>query len=321
MKKNLLLFTALALVLTTSVSNAQLINPGFETWTNDLLVPTAMNPNSGNGITGWWDYNFFNNSMLGSSPVSVTRCSDTVHSGSYSVRLETKVYTPTSWNIYKSWGIPFIGHEYNDTLGILFDGNVNATSVVFRPGIPCTEKLTQFKFWYQYKPVGGDTAECRVELVKLKTPVAGGWFKSNVATGGSGWQQATIDFTYVSAATPDTLWILFSSSSLDSKPKAGSVMWIDDASVTLPIGIEEMLGEDNNVEIFPNPSIENFFTVKSSDPIDVIEIFDALGQKIKEDNVNKLLETNIATNEFKTGIYYLKIHSGDKIHSKKIVIQ
>lgn len=132
MKKSLLIIFAGVLVLSTPV-NAQLINPGFETWTTNLVVPTAMDPNSGNGTTGWWDYNFFNYAPIGGSPISVKRCTDTVRTGSYSVRLETKVYTPTSWNIYRTWGVPFIGHDYNDTLGILFNGNVNVMTQTFKP--------------------------------------------------------------------------------------------------------------------------------------------------------------------------------------------
>ena len=106
MKKNLQLFLACLILLVTQTINAQIINPGFETWTNDAIVPTAMNPNSGNNTSGWWDFNYFNSSFLGSSPISVTRCTDTVHSGSYSARVQTRVYTPTSWNYYNTWGIP-----------------------------------------------------------------------------------------------------------------------------------------------------------------------------------------------------------------------
>ncbi len=62
--KKLLQFISLAITLVfTNTLKAQLINPGFETWTNDFLVPTAMNPNGGNGSTGWWDYNYFNSSF------------------------------------------------------------------------------------------------------------------------------------------------------------------------------------------------------------------------------------------------------------------
>jgi hypothetical protein len=320
MKKSILIFIALAVFSSIPIVNAQIINPGFETWTTDILVPSSMNPNSGNNTTGWWDFNCFNSSYLGSSPISVTRCSDTVHSPSYSARIETKVYTPTSWNIYKTWGYPFIGHEYKDTLGILFDGNVDVTTVVFRPDIPCTQKLTQFKFWYQYKPNGNDTAECRVELVNQRNPVAGGWFKTNVPTGSSGWQQAVIDFTYVSALTPDTLWILFSSSSLDVNPKVGSVFWIDDITVSDPAGMEQLLGEENIADIFPNPS-KGIFTISQQNKAQSVEVYNLTGEKIYSNtNISQsIFDIDISSSP--KGIYFVKITDGEKTQTKKLVIQ
>lgn len=322
MKKKLLLLSVLVLVFAAHIAHAQLINPGFETWTTDFSVPSAMNPNSGNGTTGWCDYNFFNSSFVGSSPISVTRCSDTVHSGNYSVRLQTKIYTPTSWNIYKSWGIPFIGHEYSDTLGILFNGNQNEANVTYVPGIPCTQKITQFSFYYQYKPFGNDTAECRVELVKNRTAVAGGWFKTNVPTGASGWQHAVINMTYVSGLTPDTLWVLFSSSSLDRNPKPGSVLWLDDASVTLPMGINQLVGE-NGVAIFPNPGngIFSIQQLKANNEIQTIEIYNLLGEKMYS-TINKNQTTfDIDISHSPKGIYFVKFSDGEKIHTEKIVVR
>jgi len=320
MKKTLLILVALALVFTMRVAQAQLINPGFETWSTDMLVPTAMNPNSGNGTTGWWDYNFFNSSLVGSSPISVTRCTDTVHTGSYSVRLQTKVYTPTSWNIYKSWGIPFIGHNYNDTLGILFDGNVNVTTTTFKPGIPCTQNLTQFKFYYQYKPTGNDTAECRVELVNHQTPVAGGSFKTGVATGISGWQQAVINFTYISGLTPDTLYILFSSSTLDYSPKASSILWIDDASVTLPTGIEQMLGEENSMEIFPNPACGEIQVQSLKFKVQSLEIYNIQGRLIKTLAASGS-KTSVDISGLASGMYFVKAKTDKGIEVKKFVTE
>src|SRR6185437_14639984 len=215
-------------IIFTLCTKAQIINPGFETWTTDTYVPSAMNPNSGNGTTGWWDYNIFNSSFVGSSPISVFRC-DTAHSGSYSARIKTVVYTSTSWNIYKAWGVPYIGHNYYDTLGILYNGNVNETASTSHPGFPFTQKINQFSFYYQYSPNGIDSAECRVSLVKSGTLIAGGVFKTNAATG-SVWHQANITMFYVDTLTPDTMYVLFSSSSLDKKPQPGSVFLIDDIS-------------------------------------------------------------------------------------------
>lgn len=323
MKKLLLLFSFIAILGAFQNANAQLINPGFETWTNDFIAPTAMNPNAGNATTGWWDYNYFNSSFLGSSPISVTRCSDTVHSGSYSVRLQTKVYTPTSWNYYNAWGIPFIGHAYDDTLGILFNGHVNVSSQTYAPGFPFTQKITQFKIFYQYKPNGNDTAVFRVSLVNQRNLIAGGFFKTNVATGNSGWQQATINMTYISALTPDTMWVLISSSSLDKNPKAGSILWLDDASVTLPTGVSELESTENTIEIFPNPS-NGIFTIRSqtaSNEEQYVEVYNTLGAKIHASEKSKLSAYTVDLSDQSRGVYFVKVYRGEKCITRKIIVQ
>lgn len=323
MKKKIFIFSALALFFVSTIGRAQLINPDFETWTTDFLVPTAMNPNSGDGTTGWWDYNYFNSSYLGSSPISVTRSADTIHSGTYSARVESKVYTQTSWNYYKNWGIPFIGHPYSDTLGILFNGNVNTTAVTYKPGIPFTQKITQLSFYYQYKPNGIDTAECRVALVKSGVPVAGGVFKTIGGTGSSGWQQAVVNLAYINSLTPDTLWILYSASSLDGAPKVGSVLWIDDVSVTMPTGVNQPLEEEGAMEVFPNPS-NGIFSISEqtrSKKEQTIEIYNLLGENIYSIMNNKNLALDIDISHSPKGIYFLKIYEEGKIYIKKIVVQ
>jgi hypothetical protein len=320
MKRTLLILSALSILFTMEVK-AQIINPGFETWTTDMIVPAAMNPNSGNNTYGWWDYNYFNSSFLGSSPISVTRCTDTVHSGTYSVRLETKVYTPTSWNIYKDWGIPFIGHQYNDTLGILFNGKVNVSDQTFKPGTSCTQNLNQYKFYYQYRPNGNDTAECRVALTSGSTLVAGGVFKTNVPTASAGWQQAVINFTYISTLTPDTLWVLYGSSSLDHNPKAGSVLWIDDVSVTLATGVEEMMDEESLMKIYPNPSNGIFSIKRLNNQPQTIEIFNVIGEKVFSTTNNYQASGDIDISHSPKGIYFVKIYDKEKCHIEKIVVE
>ena len=316
-------FFVFTIFLGTKTLSAQLINSGFETWTNDFLVPTAMNPNNGNGTTGWWDYNYFNSSFIGSSPISVTRCNDTVHSGSYAVRLQTRAYTSASWNYYNAWGTPFIGHPYNDTLGILFNGNANVSSQMYVPGIPFSQKITQFKIYYQYKPNGNDTAVFRVSLVNQRNLIAGGIFKTNVATANSGWQQATINMTYINSLTPDTMWVLISSSSLEKNPKAGSILWLDDASVTLPTGINELVNTENDIEIFPNPS-NGVFTIHTStnnNDDQVIEVYNMLGAKIHSSPKSKLSVYTVDLSHQSKGIYFVKVYRGENCSTRKIIVQ
>jgi hypothetical protein len=147
------------------------------------------------------------------------------------------------------------------------------------------------------------------------TMVAGGRFKTNVTTGSSGWQQAVVSFTYINALTPDTLLILYSSSSLDRAPKAGSILWIDDVSVSSPTGVEEIFGDENAMTIFPNPSNGIFSINHQNDKPQTIEIFNLLGEKIySASNTNKGVY-NIDLLHSPKGIYFVEIYDGEIKHT------
>ena len=209
-------------------------------------------------------------------------------------------------------------------MGILFNGNVNELAITYVPGIPFTQKITQFSFYYQYKPSGNDTAECRVMLVNHRSPVAGGRFKTNISTASSGWQQATINLTYVSSQTPDTLWVLFSASSLDRNPKPGSVLWVDDASVTLPTGIFQMFEKNDNIQMYPNPTNGIISLVQQSQAImkqQIIEIYNLIGEKIYSAVNNQQSEFTIDISNQPKGIYFLNLTDGETSNTKKIILQ
>lgn len=299
MKKIITLFV----LVFNLTAGAQIINPGFETWSADVLAPTANNPNSGNNSTGWWTYNMFHNPSIGSSPISVFRC-DTFHGGSYSARIKTVIYTAASYSLCAPWGVPFIGHNYLDTLGILFNGNTSELTGIYKPGIPFTQKINQFSFWYQYFPNGVDTAECRIMLVNNRNPVAGGLVKLPVATG-STWQQATITMTYVSSLTPDTLYVLFSSSSLDKKPKPGSTFLVDDLSVTILSGIEQVTDNTGQIKVYPNPSNNNVIIESDVAKLGIVNIYNSLGEivvQIKSGNTREQIDVS----KLPAGIYMIQ---------------
>lgn len=321
MKITLSLLLTLAFATTL---HAQLINPDFETWSQDLIAPPAMNPNSGNNSNGWWSYNMFNASVLGSSPVSVFRC-DTAHSGSYSVKIKSVVYTPTSHSLNAPWGVPFIGHSYLDTLGILFTGTTNETPPgSYKPGIPFNQKIATLSFWYQYYPQGNDTAECRALLVKNMAPQGGGSVKLFTPTG-STWQQATIQFNYIDFQTPDSLFILISSSSLDHNPIPGSTLLVDDMSVSYLTGVSDVEDLSTTASVFPNPTNGNFqFDALTNRTIDKykIEVHNLLGEKVyqsegtnPETHIHKQVTLNIPD-----GIYFLTVYSEAGMFTKKIQI-
>jgi type IX secretion system substrate protein len=321
MKKQLLILSAVILAFTSQVAHAQqdtVFNPGFEVWSNDPIASGAMNPNGGNGKTGWWDYNFFNYSLLGSSPIAVTQCSDTVHGGKYSARIESVVYTPTSYTYLKPYGV-------KDTNGILVTGNVTITTgVTFKTGIPFTSKLTNFSFYYQYQPNGVDSAVCSIAVYKwngtTRVLKGGGQLKINASTAGKGWQQANV--AVYDTATPDTVLIEFSSSSLLSKPKPGSLLYVDDAAVTLITGVTEPFVIGSGIQVYPNPASNSIkFNITGMNNVATVSIFDMTGQKINSTEVHNGL-TTVNTQTLSNGIYFYQVYdnSGSIVKSGKFSV-
>lgn len=69
----------------------------------------------------------------------------------------------------------------------------------------------------------------------------------------------------------------------------------------------------SKVSIFPNPA-SSLLTVSSNKTIDKIEIFNLLGKNIISSKSNLINVTNLSS-----GIYLLKVSSGNKIASKKFI--
>ncbi|HWY99368.1 MAG TPA: T9SS type A sorting domain-containing protein [Bacteroidia bacterium] len=318
MKKSLLILSVVALAFT---AKAQIINPGFETWTTNAFASSAMDPNLGNATTGWWEFNVLNSALVGSSPISVTRVTDTIHGGTYAARVQTVVLTTTSYGYIKAYG-------FLDTLGVLVTGNLNAgfSGASFKSGIPLSQKITQFSYYYQYKPKAGDTSECVIALYKFKTGarmlVGGGSFKTTTATGAGGWQQANVTISYLDTITPDTAVIEISGSSLYSKPKPGSVLWVDDASVTLPTGINQVITPEGSVVAYPNPaSTAVNFSIIGVNNVATLSIFDITGQKVGSTTIHSDL-TTVNTQNYSSGLYIYQLYdnAGNILKSGKFSV-
>ena len=73
---------------------------------------------------------------------------------------------------------------------------------------------------------------------------------------------------------------------------------------------------DTKFSVYPNPSSE-FITIKTNENIRKIELYSKLGQLIIKEKASK----NINIKSLNTGLYLLKIYSGDKIITKKIVVK
>lgn len=87
-------------------------------------------------------------------------------------------------------------------------------------------------------------------------------------------------------------------------------------------GINEI---DNTVSVvvYPNPSINNFFNVSSSETIKVIELYNFVGQQVIQKEGNKIdKQTIIETGNLAKGIYTVKVlFANNKTSIVKIAIQ
>ena len=72
-----------------------------------------------------------------------------------------------------------------------------------------------------------------------------------------------------------------------------------------------------SVSVFPNP-VQSLLNVRSTSTIDKIEFYSILGKKIHETHNTK---NSIDISTFKSGLYFVQIHSGNKHVSKKIIKQ
>jgi len=303
MKKSLLIVASLLIGAYTS--NAQIINPDFETWSTDALVASAKDPNLGSGSTGWWDFNMLNSSFAGSSPVSVFRdsVSPSPYSGKYYAKITTVALTTTSYNAVKAYGIP-------DTMGIVMTGNITGglSGVKVKTGEPWGNRLTQFNFYYQYTPSGVDTASCSVVVSSTsgstRTTLGAGQLKISKAA--STWTLGTVNMTYIAAGLPDTIVVTFSSSSLQSKPQVGSTFLIDGVSTV--DGVNEISVAPASVSVYPNPATnEVHFNITSSGITSYISVFDMTGQKVSTVDTHNNFAT-LNSSQLASGLYFYQLY-------------
>src|ERR1700722_19996325 len=169
MKKHLLALATILIGASSVNAQFQLINPDFATWTHTAasapFYPQSFDdPNSGIGSNGWWEFNPFTTALIGTSPsVSVFKDSTVVYPGDkYSCKITSVVLSTTSYGYVKS----FIPH---DTTGILLTGNFSTSAPYIHLGLPTTNRLVSFSFYYQYAPASTgasipDTAFCSIRL-------------------------------------------------------------------------------------------------------------------------------------------------------------
>ncbi|MFP4664620.1 MAG: PKD domain-containing protein [Bacteroidales bacterium] len=94
-------------------------------------------------------------------------------------------------------------------------------------------------------------------------------------------------------------------------------------SVTVPVEIDypDMLSDETSLcLVYPNPADQKVFIEMKGLQADKIELVNALGQTLREVHVQSDLEY-LELSDIQTGVYFLRIHSGDTQRMHKVLIQ
>ncbi len=248
MKKILLVSFLFASFSFTKV-NAQILNPGFENWSNQTanfdgfggFFPAETFPYS--DPTDWTTTNALTGADTLGHFFFVTQTASS-HSGASAIQLTTDtlktVGTPLGPRRLTIPGLALNGSFPLDLGSNLLAGGVISPMAVPGSGQPWTQRLATVKGFYDYAPVFNDSLghidSCMVWAILRKgnKEIASAQFVSGAITGG--YQPFSATFKYVDCDAPDTLVILMAASvpnfgsilTGSTKLVAGSILRIDD---------------------------------------------------------------------------------------------
>ncbi len=177
---------------------------------------------------------------------NVTKSTD-AHTGTYSAKLTT-----SNWFGLTSSATVFSG---------VFEPNQANPQESVKFGKPFTLRPDNFRVWYKYEPVNGDSAELYTYLTKWNTTTN---MKDTIAEAyavvydPTDWVELDIPFDYWSSLDPDSISIVFASSAAGDffEGQVGNTLYIDDVELYYCLtGISQPLMSEISAVVSPNPSI------------------------------------------------------------------
>jgi len=291
------LFTFLFAVSFVAFSFGQAIpNYEFETWSGGK--PTSWDaPNLNLGLT---------------NIITVSEETSNVHSGSKSVKIETKTSMLGT--------IPgFI------TLGVFDLGTQSVTG-----GIPFPHRPDKLKGYYRSQPATNDQSFFGIGLSKIvggnRDTIGQGVLL--IPTAAATWTPFEVDITWDTPDVPDSLNIIISSSNLTGTSVVGSLLWVDSIYFEFtPVGMENNSNIPFTVSnCYPNPAsdISNINFVAPEKSIYNFRIFNLIGVEVFSEKINANFGVNFhsfSTASLPAGIYMVNLSNGINNQTKSLVVK
>lgn len=287
-------FFLLAVILVVSLSfKAQIsTNLGLDSWqsVNGYEEPT----------NGWSTLNELKNLLpFGAGPVTVTKTTD-AHSGAYAAKLTTDKISGVNTLI---GGLLATGY---------FDNNASPGQNL-KLGVPYNTSPKYFSGYYKYTSVSGDSADFFCALTKWNSSLnrrdtlgTAAYREYNTV---SNYTQFNFKINYTDSVTaPDTIVMLFSSSggAQNFQGQVGSTLYVDEITLTNTSGVEVLLNNEVQVEVFPNPTADYLNINVLEDVKDLTyNIYNYEGKLVTKNKLNK--NTKIDVSLFNDGKYFISI--------------
>ncbi|TGE22430.1 T9SS type A sorting domain-containing protein [Hymenobacter aquaticus] len=288
-----------------SAASAQTLpNGNLETWANR---GAALAP------TGWFTFDDILSSIGFPLPTGTTTRTTDKHGGTYAAQLEAKTNA-------------LLGATFPGVLGIGSNPNLDAD---FPGGIPFTARPANMQFYYKLTgtAAANETAGAQVVLTKwngTEAELVGG--AAIELAPAAGYTLVTLPLDYISSVAPDSIRILFVSSTAE-EPTVGRLLFIDDVVMSGTATPTRDAERNAAVSVYPNPSADGLFllthTKQASWSRAAFTVTDATGRVVlrqPEAAANSFGPRRVDLRGQKAGMYTLLLDTPDGPVVQKLLI-
>jgi hypothetical protein len=316
MKRILVTFIVIVLLVGISAAQSQLENPGFEEW-EDILIGTTDTIRE---PVEWSSLKTSDNDQLSSmAPVVCKRSSD-AHSGNYSIKL-TNVLSfivvngaATNGRVHPNI-ITSLAYIYTDTLNSQWN-------------TPFTSRPDSMVGWFKYSPQNNDTLEIKIILHRSfgKEPdeayidnwIALAKFNSPLNTG-SQWVRFSAPFNYFRDETPQYILVVLNSGN-GFLPVAGSIAYFDDFEMiynSSQTSTDNLRASSGFIYAVGN----QYLVIRGmqQDIFNTVGIRDITGRLVWNGSMTDD-RIDISSANLKKGIYLVTLVAKSAVYSQKIIV-
>jgi hypothetical protein len=323
--KKFIILIALSAIHALAIAQSQIQNGGFENW--DAAGTANEEPT------------YFNSNKTGTDwapngPQTCFRDNSTFHSGSYSVRIETKTFVFAVVNGSLVTGI-VNAPTTNKADGYI--GTMKNTDASDIRRMSFTSRPDSLVGWYKYVQ-GGAAEKGKIRAIlhaghyydpeagtsyhpdSSANKIASALFLTPTANV-NGWTRFSVPFVYTDSRIPQYIMINTTSSNDQLTSVAGSKLWLDDLEVVYkPIGINEA-ADSRNVKVYIYDHTLFVDLDITGNGVPQISIYDVTGKVVALREIVNSGQHSIDVANLKPGLYLYQINGTDFRKTGKFFIE